>query len=135
MALGPANNPHAEIEPSNDAVILNTPSGSGHEFIQTGRINHILGAKPDGKGIMNNVNLVVDSLADLMYLGQNAQVFMNMPGWVYFSGELTEGGTWGGHGAVYWFFLIFGASPVEALEMANSRPYGIYLSGHDLGWK
>ncbi|HEX9262083.1 MAG TPA: hypothetical protein VF893_06095, partial [Candidatus Bathyarchaeia archaeon] len=87
--------------------------------------------KPTGKGIMNNVNLVVDPPLDLMYLGQHAQEFMAMPGWIYLSGDMTESGTWsspqfpsdGEHGAFYWFLRIFEFPAEAALEVANNHPY------------
>ena len=143
MALGPVNNPHAEANPA--IVYLATPGGQVvHEFVQTGRINMYLDAKPNGKGIMNNVNLIVDSLPDLLYFGQNAATFMDTPGWIYLSGEMTEGGTFanpmfpleeGEHGAFYWFLRIFNVPAVAALAEANESPYGVYLAGHWLGWK
>ncbi len=142
MALGPANNPKAKVDPTTGTVILSTPSNNVHEFVQTGRINHYLAAKANGEGIINNVNLAVDSLADLNYLGQHSAEFMSMQGWVYLSGEETEGGTFafplfpteGVHGAFYWFLRIFKVPAPAALAMANACPYGVYLSGTDLGW-
>ncbi len=83
---------------------------------------------------MNNVAIAVDSLSDMIYLGAHASEFMNSHKWIFFSGELTEGGTWGGHGAFYWFLIRFGATPAHALEMAMEAPYGVYLRGHNLGW-
>jgi len=143
MALGPVNNPHAEANPA--IVYLVTPGGQVvHEFVQTGRINMYLDAKPNGKGIMNNVNLIVDSPMDLAYLGAHSAEFMSMPGWIFLSGEMTEGGTWvssnpawtaeGDHGAFYWFLRIFNTPVDEALAIANESPYGIYLGGHYVGW-
>ncbi len=143
MALGPVNNPKAIVDdPISGDVMLKTPSFNVHEFDQDGRINHYLNAKSNGEGIMNNVNLVVDSAADLIYLGQHSAEFMSMPGWVYLSGEMTEGGTFtsilfpteGNHGALYWFLRIFNVPANEALAIAADSPYGVYLGGHDLGW-
>lgn len=139
MALGPAKNSHAELNLG--AVFLDSGKVT-HEWVQDGRINTYIDAKPNYKGIMNNVNLVVDSGADLAYLGQNAPLYMGMSGWIYLSGEMTEGGTWlspmfpseGKHGAFYWFLRIFAIPPEVALELASNHLYGVYLGGHDLGW-
>ena len=142
MAFGPANNPHADVLPG--AIQFETPGQVFHEFLLAlARINLIMDAKSTGKGIMNNVNLIVDSLPDLLYFGQNAATFMDTPGWIYLSGEMTEGGTFanpmfpleeGEHGAFYWFLIVFQVPPNQALAIANESPYGIYLGGHDVGW-
>ncbi len=138
LALGPTNafevgnNPRLEVNPEGVEVV--TQSNVVVEFIPTGRINHFVNAKSSGEGIMNNVALAVKSPSDFAYLGAHASEFMNNHKWVFFSGELTEGGTWGGHGAFYWFLTRFGAPPEHALEMAMEAPYGVYLRGHYVGW-
>jgi hypothetical protein len=144
MALGPINavDKNNNVSTIPGGVKLETPNVA-HELLQSGRINLYLAAKPSGEGIINNVLLVVDSAQDLAYLGQNSATFMGETGWIYFSGELTTGGTWinpmlaseGQHGAFYWFLRIFNIPAPLALQMAMETPYGVYLKGQNLGWQ
>ena len=90
------------------------------------------------EGIINNVAFVVDSSADLRYIGMNQDEFVGQ--WVYLSSELA-GGTWtssrfsddGAHGAVYWLFRN-SMSASESMDKAMEQPYGVYTRLHEVGW-
>jgi hypothetical protein len=142
MALGPSqaaevgNNPNL-FDSTLVTTALENPSDVRITWSISGKINHWMNAEP-AQGIMNNVELVINSPSKMLYFAQHQGDYENK--WVYWSGEYA-GGTWvspmapgeGPHGAIYWMHRSLGYSPEESLEIALERPYGAYLRYHFVG--